>query len=324
MFNPIKHYQDLLQQSIRQQQGKLSEKISTLPNKILQQAIKQRQEQLSERISSEQNSEPTTNSVSRFFQKIGHFFESAFSDENAVKDEDCLVFRVNGIKFRMIPVEAGTFQMGMTDEQLTDRNRSFYINRDDRMHTETVGNFCIGETEVTQELWVEVMGYNPVTIWPNEDNPVYCVRWEECYSFCDELNRITGQQFRLPTSAEWEYAARGGQKSKHYRYAGSDDPEDVVSGTVKGNVRFPSAVALARPNELGLYDMCGNVWEWCSDVREDEHQPWETWEQQCRTIRRAIIRGGSCYEPEEDNTISSSGLRITDNTLDFVGFRLAL
>lgn len=224
----------------------------------------------------------------------------------------------------MIPVEGGTFQMGKTDDQLDDYNRTFYNAND--VHTETVGDFYIGETAVTQELWEAILGYNPIQIklWLSPEQPVYNITWDDCQRFIYYLNKITGYNFRLPSSAEWEYAARGGQKTKHYKYAGSNDPDDVVSGKVREGLAKPCDVARKDPNELGLYDMCGNVWEWCNDVQVDEHDKWETPEQRSHDIKRAIIRGGSCQEEDEDNTISFVGLRITDNILDYVGFRLAL
>ena len=165
---------------------------------------------------------------------------------------------VNGVKFKMIYVAGDTFMMGATAEQ------DGYDNDETPVHQVTLSDYFIGETEVTQELWYAVMGSNPSNFTRSSRNPVECVSWHDCQTFIQKLNQLTGLRFRLPTEAEWEYAARGGNKSKGYKYSGSNRIDDVA--WYEGNSgNTTHEVAKCYPNELGLYDMSGNVYEWCSD-----------------------------------------------------------
>ena len=162
---------------------------------------------------------------------------------------------VNGISFKMIGVQGGTFTMGATSK-LGDSDEK-------PAHQVTLSSFSIGETEVTQELWQAVMGSNPSS-FKGSRRPVEQVSWEDCQDFIRRLNNLTGRQFRLPTEAEWEYAARGGNKSKGYKYAGGSNIGDVA--WYYGNSSNQTHdVGTKRANELGLYDMAGNVQEWCQD-----------------------------------------------------------
>ncbi len=168
------------------------------------------------------------------------------------------VITVNGVSFGMMKVQGGTFTMGATSEHGSD------VYDDETLaHQVTLSTFYIGQTEVTQELWQAVMGSNPST-FKGAKRPVERVSWEDCQNFIRELNSLTGRRFRLPTEAEWEYAARGGNKGNGHEYAGSCDIDNVAwysdnSGSQTHNV------ATKQPNELGLYDMAGNVCEWCQD-----------------------------------------------------------
>ena len=164
----------------------------------------------------------------------------------------------DGISIDMIRVEAGTFTMGATAEMKNP-------NDDEKpTHRVTLTNdYYIGKYEVTQALWQAVMGKKTSKFkWYNL--PVEQVSWDACQKFISKLNRITGKTFRLPTEAEWEYAARGGNKSRGYQYSGSNNLSDVAwYGDNSGNKTH--AVGTKQPNELGIYDMSGNVREWCQD-----------------------------------------------------------
>jgi len=158
----------------------------------------------------------------------------------------------------MVYVEGGTFTMGATEEQ---GDGSEYYEKP--AHQVTLSSFYICKHEVTQDEWEAVMGSNP-SKFKGKRRPVEKVSWEDCQTFISKLNSITGKQYRLPTEAEWEYAARGGNCSNGYKYSGSNTLSNVAwyrdnSGNKTHEVMTKS------PNELGLYDMSGNVWEWCSD-----------------------------------------------------------
>ena len=164
-------------------------------------------------------------------------------------------FTVNGVSFTMVPVEGGTFTMGATSEQ-----GSYARGNEKPAHRVTLSSYYIGETEVTQELWQAVMGNNP-SDFKGSNRPVECVSWDDCQVFIRKLNSLTGKNFRLPTEAEWEFAARGGNKSQGYRFSGGNDLGTV--GWYSENSGHP--VKTKKPNELGIYDMSGNVLEWCHD-----------------------------------------------------------
>ncbi len=195
-------------------------------------------------------------------------------------------FTVNGVSFEMVHVEGGTFRMGATSEQEDDADSD-----EKPVHSVTLSSYYIGKTEVTQALWQAVMGSNPSN-FKGADLPVECVSWNDCQEFIKKLNRLTGRNFRLPTEAEWEFACRGGNNSRGYKYSGSNDIDNVAwyDGN-SGDQTHP--VGTKAPNELGIYDMSGNVWEWCSDWYADYTSYSQTNPKGSQSGSYRVNRGGS-------------------------------
>ena len=230
----------------------------------------------------------------------------------AETDSD-LTVSVDSVTFKMIRVEGGTFQMGSMDG----------ANNEKPVHEVTLSSFSIGETEVTQELWEVVMGDNP-SFFKGSKRPVEEVSWDDCQTFIARLNELTGKMFRLPTEAEWEFAARGGNQSKGYTYSGSNTIRDVAwfgdtseSGTHN--------VAMNFPNELGIYDMSGNVYEWCQDWYGSYGSRSQTNPTGPSSGSERVERGGCWDFIEECCRVASRDSRYSP-TLAYrnLGFRLAL
>ena len=158
----------------------------------------------------------------------------------------------------MVKVEGSTFTMGATPEQGND---AYEYERP--AHQVTLSDYYIGRYEVTQKEWQAVMGDNPSKFY-GDNLPVDYVSWNDCQDFINKLNQLTGLKFRLPTEAEWEFAARGGKQSKGYKYSGSDNAKNIA-WYEKNSGSKPHQVGTKEPNELGIYDMSGNVGEWCGD-----------------------------------------------------------
>ncbi len=236
-------------------------------------------------------------SLSRLKPKVKTLTSNSEIAQNSIHS-----FTVNGVNFNMVEVDGGTFLMGATAEQGEDA-----VDNEWPAHEVTVPSFCIGQTEVTQELWMAVMGENPswcngerdysvfglffrgvIDYGTNLMRPVENVSWDDCQEFISRLNKLTGEKFRLPTEAEWEFAACGGNHSKGYKYSGSDNLNDVgwywqnsgdsflngyfnwdhtdrQSNKMVDNKCMSHSVATKYPNELGIYDMSGNMSEWCQD-----------------------------------------------------------
>ncbi|MEZ4888734.1 MAG: SUMF1/EgtB/PvdO family nonheme iron enzyme [Chitinophagales bacterium] len=186
----------------------------------------------------------------------------------------------------MVAIEGGSFQMG--GKEYEDEKP---------VHTVTVPSFGMAKYPVTQAQWRAVMGSDPPKLGFKgcDDCPVERVSWDDCQEFIQKLNELTGKNFRLPSEAEWEFAARGGNKSRGFVYAGSNDMEEVAwYGKNSGDKTHP--VGRKKANELGLYDMSGNVWEWCADDWHEnyEHAPKDgrAWVETSRGSKR-LVRGGS-------------------------------
>ena len=220
----------------------------------------------------------------------------------------------------MILVEGGTFMMGATSEQTED-----CFEDEIPVHEVTLSDFYIGKFLVTQKEWQEVMGDNP-SHFKGDDLPVERVSWKEIRYFLEELNAKTGKTYRLPTEAEWEYAARGGASSRGYKYAGSNSLDEVA--WYDGNSSASThPVGQKKANELGLYDMSGNVWEWCADDWHDNYSNAPSnsraWIDSPRASDR-VYRGGSWLSSAllcRVSTRNGNTLLCRDGNL---GFRLAM
>ena len=219
------------------------------------------------------------------------------------------VYTVNGVSFKMIAVKGGTFQMGSDDGY-------------NAVHQVTLSDYYIGETEVTQELWNAVMGSNPSYFYGNMQRPVETVSWNDCQTFISRLNELTGETFRLPTEAQWEYAARGGYKSKGYTYSGSNAIDDVAWHWYNSD-RTTHPVKTKAPNELGIYDMSGNVWEWCSDWYGDYSSAAQTDPTGPATGSYRVIRGGSWDDYAASCRVANRDGSTPTNSGSYLGLRLA-
>ena len=232
----------------------------------------------------------------------------------SIKNEEIIV---NGVSFKMIWIQGGTFTMGATAELLNEADRD-----EKPAHRVTLSSFCIGQTEVTQELWEAVMGSNPST-YEGTKHPVDCVSWEDCQEFINKLNTLTGKNFRLPTEAEWEYAARGGNKGHGYKYSGSNNIDDVAWYVGNNNSLNTHDVASKYPNELGLYDMSGNVDELCQDWYDENYYGTSPSSNPTGPTSGdfRVVRGGWHIE---NCRVTWRGDVETFFSTQFMGFRLAL
>ncbi|MDO4802020.1 MAG: formylglycine-generating enzyme family protein [Prevotellaceae bacterium] len=231
------------------------------------------------------------------------------------------VFTVKGVSFTMLPVAGGTFQMGATPEQEKP------YSDEKPVHSVTLSSYYIGETEVTQELWEAVMGSNPSN-FKGGNNPVEQVSWNDSQEFISRLNAATGQRFRLPTEAEWEYAARGGSKSRGYQYSGSNNLFDVAWYTYNsGSKTHP--VKTKQPNELGIYDMSGNVYEWCQDWFADNYYKKHKKNPSSNPTgptsgSNRVVRGGSWSNVARDCRVADRDDCSPGDRGSYLGLRLAL
>ncbi len=233
-------------------------------------------------------------------------------------------FTIKGVSFTMVKVQGGTFTMGATAEQKYEA-----FSNEEPAHDVTLTTYYLSKTEVTQGLWKKIMGYNP-SDHQGDNLPVENVSWYDAQRFIYALDSITGLNFRLPTEAEWEFAARGGVKSKGFKYSGSNNLNAVAWHN--DNSYKTRRVGSKSPNELGIYDMSGNVWEWCQDrfgdySSEPQNDPIGSTD---GTISDRVIRGGSAngfgdiLNPATDYRVSIREPFEADARRSFIGFRLAL
>lgn len=228
------------------------------------------------------------------------------------------IIKIKDFLFKMIFVKGGTFIMGASLQQGGE-------NRDEQvLHNVTLDSFYICETQVTQKMWETIMANNPSKI-KDEKAPVTNVSWDDCQNFIKRLNDITGLAFRLPTEAEWEFAAKGGKKGEKngYKYSGSNTITSIMWYS-KNSRNRPHAVAEKQSNELGLFDMSGNVWEWCNDWYAPYEKRHTLNPQGPTTGTEKICRGGSFMSVAKECRISIREKDSPDEKSEDVGFRLVL
>ncbi len=220
--------------------------------------------------------------------------------------------------YGLIPIKGGAFIMGCTDEQGSD-----CYGDEKPSHRVTVSDFKLGKYEVTQAQWNKIMGSNPSKFSNCDECPVEQVSWDDIQAFLRKLNFQTGKNYRLPSEAEWEYASRGGNKSGGYKYAGSNTIDDVAWFTENaGSKTHP--VGGKRPNELGLYDMSGNVYEWCQDWFGNYSSGSQNNPSGASTGSHRVNRGGGWDGPARDCRVSNRGYDAPASRFYNLGFRLAL
>ena len=257
---------------------------------------------------------------SRFCPRCGHPVDGI--SESVSMDSDILEYEVENVSFKMILVEHGSFTMGATSEQ-----EDPYDDEKPAHKVTLTKDYYMGETQVTQALWNAVMGDNP-SRFKGKKRPVECVSWDDCQKFIKELNRklcsqLHGKSFRLPTEAEWEFAARGGNKSCGYQFSGSDDLDEVACYSGNSNDETCD-VASFGSNELGLYDMSGNVCEWCYDWYGSYNRSAQTDPKGPSSGYSHVIRGGSWYNDVRGCRLSYRRDLSPDCSNDFFALRLAL
>ena len=240
---------------------------------------------------------------------------------------------INGETIEMVLVEGGTFNMGCTPEQEKDASEN-----EKPLHSENVESFYIGKYEVTQKLWNAVLGEenNHSHNTNCEDCPVENVSWSDAQAFIARLTILTKKKFRLPSDIEWEYAARGGNRSLGYKYSGSNNINEVgwyienYQDKPCGDKKTTHTVGLKQSNELGLYDMSGNVWEWCDNLYQKEyvqnnkkvHTGWPF--PGTHLYFRRIIRGGSWGGEATGCRVSCIDFDFANYKDEYGGFRLVM
>jgi formylglycine-generating enzyme required for sulfatase activity len=227
------------------------------------------------------------------------------------------VFGQDSVKIEMVFVEGGTFTMGCTPEQKDCNFTSMPA------HQVTLNDFYIGKYEITQAQWEAIMESPSHSKNKGANRPMEKINWQDAQKFIRALNRKTGLKYRLPTNAEWEYAARGGNKSKGYRYSGSDNLDEVAWDGKKSETTYD--VGTKKPNELGIYDMSGSINEWVSDWYEDYTAEPQNNPKGPETGEHHVLRGGDWINTELHFFCIANRVKFWDipERLPIIGFRLA-
>lgn len=269
--------------------------------------------------------------ISRFTQGIGRvalfaglFVNFQFSHFNSLRAQDSVV-RVqvaDGVEMEMVWVEGGSFTMG-SNATPKGVKLTYALARPE--HRVTVDGYFIGRYEVTQGLWQAVMGENPSKFKGSANLPVESVSWTEAQEFAMRLSQMTGRRFRLPSEAEWEYAARGGGKSQRNPYAGCNRNQLDNHGWYCVNSDGAThAVGQLQPNELGLYDMSGNVAEWCQDWVEAYTSEEQTNPRGPRQGENRVLRGGHYNSTSAACTVYDRGWYLPSGKYELYGLRIVM
>ncbi len=253
-----------------------------------------------------------------------------FPSVGVIEDTDRVkirTFEINGLKLTLVKIEGGVYSIGFQPDA-PDSDTS--LTKDAAQHEVKLSSYYISTTEITQELWQVVMNNNPSKT-KGMGLPVTNVTWDQCQEFTKRLYQRTGGYFRLPTEAEWECAARGGHLSRGFKYSGSNTLDSVAwyrgnSGMKRGGKLAPRKVASKQPNELGIYDMAGNVREWCYDWYSPTYydQGWQTNPHGPGLSDFRVIRGGSYHSNAKGCLSMSRDYEFPELSNDDIGFRLAL
>ena len=266
--------------------------------------------------------QPTGEALSESLLKV---LDGASFDRETVDASDggSETFTVGDVSFKMVKVRGGEFTMGYSDKDYSF-GRFAIPENEKNFHQVTLSDYAIGETEVTVGLWNAVMGYVPYLNDINEPlKPVGNISWFDCQKFILKLNALTGRTFRLPTEAEWEYAARGGSKSRGYGFSGTNDMNSSMWYVDNADMKSKN-VKTRKANELGLYDMSGNVWEWCFDRAADYQKTPQTDPCGPSEGTSRILRGGSCASRWDACRITNRSYMLAKNIKGTFGFRLAI
>lgn len=252
-----------------------------------------------------------------------NFMEKKITLSNKVDaKDDVITVDLDGVSFDMVKVQSGTFKMGSAESDKDERP----------VHDVSLSSYYICKTEVTQALWTKVMGTtildlakeeNELTYGVGSDFPMYYVSWNDCQIFISKLNSMTGYNFRLPTEAEWEFAARGGNKSQGFKFSGGNLLDSIAIFKLNSSLKT-APVASMSPNELGLYDMSGNVWEWCQDRYGEKYYSISSFKnpQGPDNGFSRVTRGGSWANDDWYCHPSTRDWDFTDHRDAFIGFRL--